>query len=61
MPILRIDMHPGKTLEQKRDLVHGITQVVVETIGCPPEAVEIMFNEIPKDAWSVAGKLKSDA
>lgn len=60
MPILRFEMHPGKTLQQKRDLAHGITNVVVETLACPPEAVEIIFSETPQDAWSVAGKLKSD-
>ncbi len=61
MPILRIDMHPGKTLEQKRALVEGITGVVVDVFACPPELVEIILAETPKDAWSVAGKLKSDA
>lgn len=61
MPILRIEMHPGKTLQQKRELASGFTHVMVETIGCPPEAVEIVFTEVPKDAWASAGKLKSDA
>lgn len=60
MPILRFEMHPGKTLEQKRELVQGITRVVVETLACPPEVVEIILTEIPKDSWSVAGKLKSE-
>ncbi|CAM2160462.1 MULTISPECIES: 4-oxalocrotonate tautomerase [Paraburkholderia] len=60
MPILRIEMHPGKTLEQKRELASGITRVFVETLACPPEVVEIVFNEIEKDAWAVGGKLKSD-
>jgi 4-oxalocrotonate tautomerase len=61
MPILRLDMHPGKTLEQKRELALGITRVVVETLACPPEVVEIIITEISKDSWSVAGKLKSEA
>lgn len=60
MPILRLEMHPGKTPEQKRELVHGITRVVVETLACPPEAVEILITEVPKDLWAVAGKLKSE-
>jgi 4-oxalocrotonate tautomerase len=54
-------MHPGKTLEQKRELALGITRVVVETLACPPEVVEIIITEISKDSWSVAGKLKSEA
>ncbi|WP_347557908.1 tautomerase family protein [Robbsia sp. KACC 23696] len=60
MPILQIDMHPGKTLTQKRELVQGITRAVVDALACPPELVEIIIRETPKDAWSVAGTLKSD-
>jgi 4-oxalocrotonate tautomerase len=60
MPILRIEMHPGKTLEQKRELAQGITRVFVETLACPPEVVDIVFTEIPKDAWANGGKLKSE-
>jgi 4-oxalocrotonate tautomerase len=54
-------MHPGKTLEQKRELARGITNVFVETLACPPEVVEIVFTEIAKDAWASGGKLKSDS
>ncbi len=61
MPILHVEMHPGKTLEQKRELASGITRAVVDALACPPEAVEIVFTEIARDAWAVAGRLKSDA
>lgn len=60
MPIMRFEMHPGKTLEQKRELVAGLTRVVCDVLACPPEVVEIIISETPKDAWAVAGKLKSD-
>lgn len=60
MPVLRVEMHPGRTLEQKRDFVRAATKAVVETLVCPPESVEIIITEVAKDAWAVAGKLKSD-
>jgi len=60
MPILRLEMHPGRTPEQKRDFVREATKVVVETLVCPPESVEIIITEVAKDAWATAGKLKSD-
>ncbi|QEN87194.1 4-oxalocrotonate tautomerase [Labrys sp. KNU-23] len=60
MPVLRLEMHPGRTPEQKRDFVRAATKAVVETLVCPPESVEIIITEVPKDAWAVAGKLKSD-
>lgn len=60
MPVLRLEMHPGRTLEQKRDFVRQATKAVVETLVCPPEAVEIIIAEVPKEDWAVAGKFKSD-
>ncbi len=60
MPILHIEMHPGKTIAQKRELVQSITRAVVDTLACPPNLVEVIITEISKDAWSVGGTLKSD-
>jgi 4-oxalocrotonate tautomerase len=53
-------MHPGRTPEQKRAFAREATKVVVETLVCPPESVEILITEVAKDAWATAGKLKSD-
>lgn len=61
MPILRLEMHPGRTQDQKRAFVREATKVVVETLVCPPESVEIVITEISKDSWATAGKLKSDS
>ncbi|MFT4183161.1 MAG: 4-oxalocrotonate tautomerase [Rhizobium sp.] len=61
MPILRLEMHPGRTQEQKRAFVREATRVVVETLVCPPESVEIVITEVSKEAWATAGKLKSDS
>ena len=60
MPILRLEMHPGRTAEQKRTFVREVTRVVVEALVCPPETVEIIITEVAKDSWATSGKLKSD-
>jgi len=60
MPILRLEMHPGRTQDQKRAFVREATKVVVETLVCPPESVEIIITEISKESWATAGKLKLD-
>ena len=57
MPILRLEMHPGRTPEQKRDFVREATRVVVEILKCPPESVDILIDEIPRDQWAKGGKL----
>ena len=61
MPILHLQMHPGRTDEQKRAFAREATKVAVETLVCPPESVEILITEIAKNSWGTGGKLKSDA
>ncbi len=60
MPILRLEMHPGRTAEQKRAFVQEATRVVVETLVCPPESVDIVITEVPRDAWAKGGILVSE-
>jgi 4-oxalocrotonate tautomerase len=60
MPTLRLEMHPGRTLEQKRAFVREVTRVTVETLTCPPESVDIVINEVPREAWAKGGKLLAD-
>jgi len=60
MPIIQISMIQGRTLEQKRKLVEGVTQVVVETTGAPADAVTIIIQDLPVDGYAKAGKLWQD-
>ena len=60
MPLLRLEMHPGRTPEQKRAFVREATRVVVETLICPPESVDIVITEVSREDWAKAGKLVSD-
>jgi 4-oxalocrotonate tautomerase len=57
MPILRLEMHPGRTPEQKRDFVREATRVTVEILKCPPESVDIVIQEVPRELWAKAGQL----
>jgi len=60
MPILRLEMHPGRTPEQKRDFVREATRVSAEILKCPPESVDILIQEIPREQWARNGKLLAD-
>ena len=60
MPMVQIDMLEGRTLEQKRELVKKLTDVIVETAKCPPEAVTIILREMPPTHLGKAGVLRSD-
>jgi len=60
MPILHLEMHPGRTLDQKRAFVSEVTRVTVETLNCPPESVDVVISEITRENWAKAGKLIAD-
>nr|WP_081961086.1 4-oxalocrotonate tautomerase [Aquabacterium sp. NJ1] len=60
MPILRLEMHPGRTSDQKREFVQEVTRIAVEILRCPPESVDVLIQEVPKHAWAKAGKLLAD-
>ena len=59
MPVVIVEMWEGRTIEQKKQLVEGITSAFVK-IGTPPEAVHIILKDIPKHNWADGGKLASE-
>jgi len=60
MPTIHLEMHPGRTLEQKRAFVREVTRVTVETLVCPVDSVDVVLTEVPKDAWAKGGVLIAD-
>ena len=56
MPIITVEMKEGRTVEQKRQLVEGITSACVK-IGAPAEKVRIILRDIPRQNFAVGGKL----
>jgi len=60
MPKLHLEMHPGRTADQKRAFVREVTRVAVETLKCPPESLDIIITEVARDHWAKGGKLLSD-
>ena len=61
MPIAKVEMFAGRTRTQKAELARAITDAVVSIAQTTPEAVTIVFEDVPKDNWAEAGKLASDA
>jgi 4-oxalocrotonate tautomerase len=60
MPTLRVEMFAGRTVEQKRALARELTEATVRALGVPASAVEVLFYDIEKHDWAVAGTLCSD-
>jgi 4-oxalocrotonate tautomerase len=60
MPTFNVQMFEGRTPEQKKKLVEGVTRATVEALGCSPEAVDIIITEVRKQDWATGGKLWSE-
>lgn len=59
MPLVLVNMWPGRDDETKRRIAEGITKVF-ENEKIPREAVDIIFYEVPKNNWAHGGRLHSD-
>ncbi|MBI2846711.1 MAG: tautomerase family protein [Chloroflexi bacterium] len=60
MPVVRIEMYPGRTQAQKAELARAITEAVVTIAHTTPEATQIIFYEVPREHWATAGVLASE-
>ena len=60
MPIIRIEMFPGRSNEQKGAFAKAVTDSFVTLCGGTPQSVHIVFQDVTKDNWAVAGKLVVD-
>ncbi|MCX8085013.1 MAG: tautomerase family protein [Calditerrivibrio sp.] len=56
MPVVRVEMWQGKSKEVKDNIAKDITEVFVKNLGCPPEAVTVVYDDRPKTDWYTGGK-----
>ncbi len=61
MPIVRVEMWPGRTHEQKSELARAITDAVVNIAKTTPEETIVVFTDVQKENWAKSGVLASDA
>ncbi|MCQ5362091.1 MAG: 4-oxalocrotonate tautomerase family protein [Candidatus Methanomethylicia archaeon] len=59
MPIVHVYVWKGVSNEAKKKIIAGITKVFAE-INIPPEAVEVLIHDVPKDDWGVGGEPASE-
>ncbi|MBI3953819.1 MAG: 2-hydroxymuconate tautomerase family protein [Chloroflexi bacterium] len=60
MPVVRIQMYAGRTKEQKAELAKAITEAVVRIAKAPPEQTWVVFEDVPRENWAIAGVLASE-
>lgn len=60
MPIIQINMLQGRTAEAKRRFAAGVTALACDTLGVCAEQVRVIFNEMPRENYAIAGTLVAD-
>ena len=59
MPTVQVYLWEGRTEEQIREMIAGITDVFVKQ-GSKPQTVTVIMHEIPKNRWGKEGKPASE-
>lgn len=60
MPMIRVEMFEGRTTEQKRAFAKAITDAFVTICQGTPQSVHVVYADVAKSDWAVAGRLASD-
>jgi 4-oxalocrotonate tautomerase len=60
MPIIRVELIEGRTMEQKREFAEVVTREAARILRCTPDAINILFAPVALNEWAVGGKLASD-
>ena len=60
MPIVEVKLWEGRTDEQIKEIIAGITDVFVK-MGSKPESVRVLIQPYPKKNWGQGGKPASES
>ena len=56
MPYVNVRItRDGATPDQKRRLIHGITDLLVDVLGKDPDTTFVVIDEVATEDWGVAG------
>jgi len=56
MPWIEVKWYAGRDKATKAKTMELLTKAMCEAVGCPPEAVSVVFYDIEKYNWANAGK-----
>lgn len=56
MPIVRVELLPGRTTTQKAEYAKEVTRLAVQILGCTQESVDVLFTEVHGQDWVHAGE-----
>ncbi len=59
MPLVHVYVWKGFSNEAKKRVIEGITKLFAE-MNIPPQAVEVIIHEVPKENWGIGGEQASE-
>lgn len=59
MPVVQVHLWEGRTEDQIKEIIKGITEVFVK-MGSKPESVRVLVQDYPKTRWGMGGKPASE-
>ena len=60
MPIIRVELFEGRSLDQKRALAEELTEAFLRTAGGNRDSVQVILTDVSKENWATGGTLFSD-
>lgn len=60
MPMIRVEMYAGRTVEQKSAFAREVTDAFVRCCGGTPQSVQIVFVDVERSNWATSGRLASE-
>ncbi|KAA0909665.1 2-hydroxymuconate tautomerase [Aquicoccus porphyridii] len=61
MPIAEILIFEGRSDDQKRAIMRGVTDALARSMDAEPERIRVILKEIPTNHFSVAGVSIADS
>lgn len=60
VPLVNVHMARGRTEEQKRALLHAVTQAVHQSVGAPIASIRVWITEFDDTDFIAAGEIMAD-
>ena len=61
MPLVNIKItRGGVTADQKKELIKGATQLLVDVLGKNPKTTFVIIDEVETDNWGIGGQSVTD-
>jgi 4-oxalocrotonate tautomerase len=57
MPFVEVKLAGKIDKNQKKEIVRGITKILEDVAGKPPQATYIVIQEVERENWSKGGEL----